>query len=248
MISFDLSSINIIIADNKDINEICRLNQDEYWDNTETVDEETQFRVGKWWIKNSLLRWHMSILKACGGNILVAKIGTEIIGELDYVQSNEYDKGFFSRLHIIWLLVKKEYRTLGIAKKMIEVLKSKFPQSEIWVEPEDDRSLQLYQSIGIRRKSIDTWKLNSKQRFLENFNYDLIEKLRLLDYKQLINLIKENKVSCIIGRYYAPSFDIEQLNQSDEVKRYIWGDTDKPSIIVCRLNNLTLYTVMTQYI
>lgn len=248
LINFDISGINIVIADRGDIERICKLNQNEYWEDIKSVDKETQFRLGKWWIDTELLKWHKDRIEACGGNILIIKRDNEIIAELDFVRSKEYDGNYFSRLHIIWLLVKKEYRRFGIAKRMIQNLKSRFPEYEIWVEPEDHRSLKLYQSIGVQRQSIDTWKLNSRDNFSKNNQYNFVENLKLLDYRQLINMIEENKVSCIMGRYYAPSFDIEQLNNSEDVHQYIWGETAKTSIFVCKSNNLKLYAILTQYL
>ena len=75
-----------------------------------------------------------------------------------------------------------------------------------------------------------------------------INNLKEIDYEQLIFLVKENKITCIIGRYYAPVFDIEQLHNSNEVHQYIWGETTKPSVFVCKVNNLTVYAIMTQYL
>ncbi|MHA2029108.1 MAG: GNAT family N-acetyltransferase [Candidatus Kariarchaeaceae archaeon] len=249
MNSFKLSDIKIAIASSINIHEISRLNQEEYWNDLTDISEEQRFQLGKWWVFPNLLEWHMKIIQKCNGNIVLVTYNNKIIAQLDYIESIDYDNGnYFKRIHIIWLLVHKNYRKLGIAKLLISKLKQKYPNNEIWVEPEDDRSLKLYDSMGKKRKYLDNWKLRKHEfTIISNFQQG-IKELEPINFEKLVELIQEKHARLLIGKYYAPVFDIMQLLHGDAVYGFIWGNTVKPKVHVYKIKELTVYIIPTQYL
>jgi hypothetical protein len=190
----------------------------------------------------------MRIIQNCKGNILLATYNGKIIGQLDYVFSDDHDQSFFTRIQIIWLLIDQNYRNLGIAKYLISSLKERYPDIEIWVEAEDNRSLSLYNSIGLKKKHLDNWVLKRDRFKFDNMSKPGIKEFKSISFKSLLELISDNKIKLLIGKYFAPFFDIQQMLHSDEVHEFLWGNTEKPQIRSYQIHDLQVYIIMTQYL
>ncbi len=248
MTRIDLKAIVIQKAGIQDINELVKINKEEYWEKDDQINLEELFELGKWWVVPGLLKWHKKIINKCRGEILVAKFNNEIIGELDYIISPDHATQKFERIHIVWLIVKRKYRRMGIAKLFLNNLKILFPNFEIWVEAEDERSLGLYTSLGSKRRHISNWTLHIQNfKNKDKFNHE-IKQLNSINYDDLMNFIKNSELYPIIGRYYGPTFDLEQLRSSDEVHQYIWGNTDKAKIRSYQYKSLRIVAIQTQFL
>ena len=60
-------------------------------------------------------------------------------------------------------------------------------------------------------------------------------------------MIQDGEWKLLIGNYYAPEFDINQLINAEEVHEYIWGDLPPADIIEYKLDNIHVIAVLTQY-
>lgn len=246
--SFDIDDVSICLATKSHLHEICKMNRAEYWVSIEGISDDELFRLGKWWVKPDLLEWHYRILQKCGGNIILAIYQDKIIGHLDYAESVDFDTKPSKRVHIIWLLVDQSYRRLGIANLLIQKLKRMYENMEIWVEPEDERSLDLYSKLGIRKKFIDNWRLLEKDFKKKTLAQHDIREIGQISYRQLLEKLENFELKLIIGKYYAPAFDLMQLSEGEPVHRYLWGEMDRARIIGFSYNNLTVYAIETQFL
>ncbi|OLS29165.1 MAG: hypothetical protein HeimC2_01560 [Candidatus Heimdallarchaeota archaeon LC_2] len=248
-----MSRINLkeVIIENakiQDIYELVEINKEEYWENKDQINLEELFKLGKWWVIPDLLKWHRQIIDNCDGKILIAKYNNEIISELDYVISPDFTSRKIKRIHIIWLIVRRDYRNIGIAKLLLENLKTNFPNIEIWVEAEDVRSLALYSSLGEKRRNITNWTLKFENFKMNKIIHKDVKRIEVINYNDLMIDVQNSKLYPVIGRYYAPIFDLEQLRSSDEVNQYIWGNTDKSIIQVYQYKSLKIVVILTQYL
>lgn len=244
----DPKAIIIEKASIQDINELVKINKEEYWNDYDKIKSAELFELGKWWVIPDLLKWHKNIVNKCGGEILVVKYNDEIIAELDYVISPDHTTYKFERIHIVWLIVKRKYRSMGIAKMLINNLKNQFPKFEIWVEAEDERSLGLYSTLGRKRRHINNWTLQLKKYENKDTITHDVNQLNLINYDNLMDSVKGSKLYPVIGRYYAPIFDLEQLRSSDQVHQYIWGSTEKAKIRPYQYKSLRIIAIQTQFL
>jgi GNAT superfamily N-acetyltransferase len=227
---------------------ILELNKKEYWFDIEKWGKEsmiTRWKKGSWWVDPKTIQWHWDVLNQCHGGIIIAIIQGKIIAELDYVLSKDHiGSKLIKRYHIIWLLVDKDHRRMGIAKKLIQKLQELSQNIPIWVEAEDKRSDSLYRSIGKPIQYISNWSTNLvNSELLNNFDGDVTYspdlKLIFERYKQEWRLI--------IGKYYAPSYDIVQISNSDQVDTLIWGNAQPAKIVEYKLNKTKAIGIVTQY-
>lgn len=240
--------MSISLAIVADIPNILRLNIDEYWDNYsdwENTGDQDRYEKAMWWGDERSLSWYHSILERIGGGIFIIRIDGIIVGELDYCITTEVDdKRSFQRVHIIWLLVDKKFRRQGLAEKLIEKLA--YLELPIWVEDEDERSNALYNKLGV------------KVRKIVNYFTDEIIVNSLLDikttalsnkkdvYDDIRRKLYSGELRVLIGNYYAPSFDIAQLQIKDPLNM-IWGGMNSADIVVYRKNSFEIYAILTQY-
>ena len=235
--------MQIHLADLKDMSSIVRFNRKEYWDLElyDLVSEDAKFNLGVWWVEKNWLQWHFDILKKSNGGILLANIENEIVGELDFVISpNFVNNKPIKHVHIIWLLVDKNSRKLGVATQLIEKLRVLYPQYEIWVDPEDSRSESLYRKYS----QPFSYYVNFEYTASNLISQDSINK-RNLSYEYLVQELNSYSLKLQVGKYYAPLFDIMQLYHGEQVKELIWGDFEQPPIVEYSLNDSKLVCILT---
>ncbi|MDH5402370.1 MAG: GNAT family N-acetyltransferase [Candidatus Heimdallarchaeota archaeon] len=242
-----MDPIEIQLATSDDLTAILKLNINEYWQNVNEWDEASQanrIKIGSWWGDDRILGWHWDILLKSDGGIIIAKKDNQVIGELDFVKSIDIiDNQTITRIHVIWLLVDKIHRKEGVAEKLIEYLKSIVNGIPIFVEAEDERTTNLYEKLGRQALNTSNWSLETTSEFInEYFNSEINE-------TELSNNIIFDFIhaECIIGRYHAPSFDLNQLVYSDISTPYIWGDGIEHLFYKYSLNFTQCFAVITQY-
>ncbi len=241
------NNIKYRIATYEDLLNIVDLNREEYGGNVEDwnkIDTKQKWEIGSWWVDLSTLQWHWDILQMCKGCILLAIHDNKIIGELDFVFSHDIAEGQISNhYHIIWLLVDKVYRRKGIARGLIDLLKQK-KSLPVWVEAENYQSDTLYRSVGKIVQHISNWEIN-RIDFVEKIPNKYISRIK--DLKSLYNIV-HNRWQLIIGRYYAPSFDVAQLCWSDPVDMLIWGNSPEVEILEYKFDNTHAIAIITQHL
>lgn len=237
--------LTIRMASSDNLYLVLQLNTKEYTRNTPYWSSLTQFEkfeAAGWWTDHSLLEWYQKILGLCDGGILLLFANNNLVGELDYVVSyDSHGNVTEKRSHIIWLLVDEPYRNKGYAKYLINHLVSILPHP-IWVEAEDSRSNSLYQKIGEQVHSICNWTVDvslsvTSDRFHET----------PISYQELHQKISDGW-SPIIGRYYAPCYDVSYLRESDEVNSFVWGNTPKVDPVNVSVNGTDIIVIITQYL
>ena len=230
---------------------VMHLNIAEYWpDVTKWKNESVESKVDKggWWVDDSLLKWHFDVLKSCRGGMLLMMFGGEIIAELDYVISSDPKIPSNHRIHSIWLLVSKEHRRRGIAKQLIEYLhRINIASYPVWVEAEDDRSRLLYDNLGYEVEIYQNWEIHEHefQQVKIASQIDLPIQVTRVGFDSLANEL--DKFECLLGRYFAPNYDIEQLNRSEIATQFIWGQSTIASLIKFETQSCTYMGVVTQY-
>ncbi len=229
-------------ANISDINAIVKLNVDEYWDSRSKWEKSSKlerWELASWWGDPYLLKWHFTVLESSNGGILIAVENNKIVAELDFVVSPDIVNGNkIKRLHIIWLLVHKNYRHQGIATNLINELRKKF-NLPIWVEAEDERSDNLYKREGFVIRTIHNWELNNA--LIDTFEFNIITR----NFKYIRNKLLNDNWSVIIGNYYAPLFDVNQLIYSKDVNTFIWGNSGVAPVI--EYENSGIIAILTQY-
>jgi len=233
-------------AELTDVDAIVSLNVAEYWEDHSVWQQSSQskrFAKAIWWGDHELYSWYLTNLQRTGGGVLLLVDAGQILATLEYCLSYDYIGDFRgSRAHIIWLLVHPQHRRKGYARQLIHQLRSELTVP-IWVEPEDIRSEQLYESLGSRRYTISNWQLNINQ--ISDFLLDSRLPYTVNPLSQLEHL--SSTYSLIIGRYYAPAYDLEQFLHSTVVEQYMWGNTAIPDVHHYEFGSTNVYAVMTQY-
>ncbi len=257
--------VNIRVATEQDIPQIVSLNLREY--NLAEDEALDYFEQVQWWGTQSLLRWHMGLIKANHGEILVALENGKIVGELDYVISPHQRRG-----HVIWLLVDRDFRKMGIAEALIEAMREQVKKagiSHIWTEAEDERTEQLYEKNGTVADQL--------QNFWLDLNFDIDEPLEQYDFKfeegeiselskrKVLytsiakkihsNLPKEKYIELFsnlkraIGDYLTPRFDMMQLIESIDnlASQFVWGETTPMEVAEYKFDEGTVMALVTQY-
>ncbi|RMG23483.1 MAG: GNAT family N-acetyltransferase [Methanobacteriota archaeon] len=182
---------------------------------------------------------------------------------MDYVKSIQE-----GRYHIIWILVDKEARRKGIAKSLIYELQKRGKREgigKIWTEAEDERTEELYQSLG--------GIVDHLENFWIDLNFDLDEDPNdhelLFEDGELVDVIPR-KISIrgkeirwnnntgevfagykrIIGDYLTPEFDLSQLTTSvgTMAQDFVWGDTTPMEMVEYTLENGKILAILTQYV
>lgn len=243
--------VSIRVANETDLDLIIDLNRSEYRDghsDWKIFGVLANYEIAMWWGDKSLLQWHYSILKQTGGGILLLFVDDVLVGELDYcISSDQFSGKQISRAHIIWLLVDSKWRGMGFAKRLINTLKGKL-EFDIWVEAEDERSIGLYESLGEKITTIVNYNsTNYIKKFLENEDVN-IETITSSEhnYQQIANEFNDGKLRILIGRYYAPHFDILQLTKPDP-HGIILGGMRRPDIISYHKKHFRILALVTQY-
>ncbi|MHA2169778.1 MAG: GNAT family N-acetyltransferase [Candidatus Kariarchaeaceae archaeon] len=244
----DLSDTVIRHATFDDLEKILLLNIHEYWEDIQTwqeLDMIQRWNKGSWWTDKQTLAWHWEILQRCGGGILLVCKDDKVIAHLDFVQSHDYiDDRKILRYHIIWLLVEKKFRRKGIAKSLIRKLAMISKGHEIWVEAEDIRSDALYAKIGTITRFISNWtcsKISSTEIMIPESSV-----IEFTDPELLFSYIAD-RWNIVVGRYYAPSFDLAQIIWSDPVHAMIWGNTEGAYWLEYRLDHTHALALVSQY-
>jgi GNAT superfamily N-acetyltransferase len=242
-------NINVRLAKIDDLPSILLLNVSEYYKELsiwQTHDQRKRWELASWWGDIDLLNWHFQVLKSSNGGILIAYIGEKIIGELDYVISQDFDQGTsIKRYHIIWVLVDNDYRRKGIAQLMINELRLISQGIPIWVEAEDQRTEKLYNTLGQKKLILTNWIVKNKLNYVTNPSIPY--EINSINYVELMNFIQNGEWMVLFGNYYAPEFDINQMIYAEEVHEYIWGDLPPADIIEYKLENIHVIAVITQY-
>lgn len=231
-------------ADRNDYDEIVHMNLEEY-DYVDTeLALETIFHEVQWWGSRELLEWHHKILRETEGDILVVTAADEIVGELDYAIERSGPEPY---IHIIWLLIQKNHRKKGLAHKLLIVLQkiaNELHIAKIQVEPEDERSRQLYAKYGTLDKKYSNWKL-----YFE-LGAENVQSAGVVESFETISINDFAQWQRVVGQYYSPTFDLLQMLQSNgtKVENYIWGDTYPPVVVNYELNGHKYKVIMTQYL
>lgn len=240
--------IEVRLCKMEDLSSILSLNVSEYYRDLNVWQNHTQrerWELTSWWGDIDLLNWHYQVLKSSNGGIIIASLGDKVIGELDYVTSHDFDGDKpFQRYHIIWVIVDKNYRREGIAHTLISYLQNISQGVPIWVEAEDDRTENLYNTVGQKKLLLTNW---TSKNNMNNFQTSIPHKINSMNYENILNLIKNGEWKVLIGNYYAPEFDINQLIRADEVQEYIWGDLPPADIIEYKMESIHVIAVLTQY-
>ncbi len=254
--------MDIINATIEHIPEIVDFNLREY----EVAENKAldHFNELQWWGHNDLLKWHFANLERNGGGILLAVDKNSIIrGQLDYVRSIQEE-----RLHIVWLLVDKGMRRQGIAKSLIAELQRKGKREgigKIWTEAEDERTEELYRSLGRVKDHLENYWIDLNFDFEEDLNRyelvfhegELVETLPRktdLEVREFRGNSKNMKMFAeyerIIGDYLTPEFDLSQLTSSINTLagQFVWGETTPLEIAEYRLSNGKVLAILTQYV
>ncbi len=257
--------MEIQLATENDLPEIVKMNLREYGISEE--EKAYRFEELQWWGDLSLLEWHYSILKESGGGIIVAKVDNEIVGQLDYTVSIEDE-----RLHIVWLLVDKEYRGRGIARKLIAELRKiadKKGMSSIWAEAEDERTEKLYLSEGKITDYLENYwidlnfdldheEMDNNLVFKEGELYEVLPKQPTkLNRTEVIDGTKERKITDlfkgrrrVLGDYLTKEFDLLQMikSKSTVAQPFVWGETPMLQIVKYPLQDGEIVAILTQYV
>lgn len=240
--------IEVRLCKMEDLSSILSLNVSEYYRDLNVWQNHTQrerWELTSWWGDIDLLNWHYQVLKSSNGGIIIASLGDKVIGELDYVTSHDFDGDKpIQRYHIIWVIVDKNYRREGIAHTLISYLQNISQGVPIWVEAEDDRTENLYNTVGQKKLLLTNW---TSKNNMNNFQTSIPHKINSMNYENILNLIKNGEWKVLIGNYYAPEFDINQLIRADEVQEYIWGDLPPADIIEYKMESIHVIAVLTQY-
>lgn len=235
--------MQILLADPSDLSSLVIFNRKEYWDLElyDSVSKDARFNLGVWWVEEDWLKWHFDILKRSNGGILLAKDKNRIVGELDFVISPNFwnNKPIF-HVHIIWLLVDKNSRKLGIATQLIDKLRTLHPNYEIWVDPEDSRSESLYRKYSDPFAFYVNFEYSSSNLISENTNI----RMRTVSYEFLVKELKSHALQLQVGKYYAPLFDIMQLCHGEPVNELIWGDSEQPTVVEYSLDDTKLVCIL----
>ncbi len=241
--------LKVRLGKREDLLSVLSLNVSEYYRDLSDWQDHTQrerWEVASWWGDIDLLNWHYRVLKSSNGGIIVACIGDKIVGELDYIISHDTDEAIpIKRYHIIWVLVNGDYRRKGIAHLMINYLKEISQGLPIWVEAEDERTENLYNAIGNKKLILTNWISKNNFNYVNNLSIHC--RINSIDYVNLLTLIKNGEWRVLIGNYYAPEFDLNQLINAEEVQGYIWGELPPADIIEYKLDNIHVIAVLTQY-
>lgn len=240
--------IEVRLCKMEDLSSILSLNVSEYYRDLNVWQNHTQrerWELTSWWGDIDLLNWHYQVLKSSNGGIIIASLGDKVIGELDYVTSHDFDGDKpIQRYHIIWVIVDKNHRREGIAHTLISYLQNISQGVPIWVEAEDDRTENLYNTVGQKKLLLTNW---TSKNNMNNFQTSIPHKINSMNYENILNLIKNGEWKVLIGNYYAPEFDINQLIRADEVQEYIWGDLPPADIIEYKMESIHVIAVLTQY-
>ncbi len=241
--------MSIRYATKEDIHELFKLNMEEYFPKGfENVNLMDRYEQGMWWADLELFQWHFDILQRADGGILLLIEDNQIIGELDYVLSYDFDAGKpIKRYHIIWLFISYKFRRKGHASRLIKYLTNSV-EHDIWVEDEDKRSRRLYEKLGFEYKKILNYCLLEPNSSAEEnqvwIRREIIVQNKI--YTDLNRMVATGELRTVIGRYYAPSFDIAQLSYPDP-KMMIWGQMEPADVIVYEVDGGMIYALMTQY-
>jgi len=229
------------LANQTDLDQVLRLNVREYWeeiDQWKQDDEVNRWNISSWWGDIKLLRWHYSVLEKCDGGIFIARDKHHVVGELDFVRSYPSSPKESPRVHIIWILSDPDHRRKGIAKNLIRALQTQV-DIPIWVEPEDERTISLYDQTGSVVKYLTNWRIDNI-KYIDNLESHPVS------INQLFNPVrKDNWI--LIGNYYSPCFDFNQLANSEEVYQYIWGNTPSHEYYSYEHDHTSATALLTQY-
>ena len=240
--------INVRLGKMEDLSSILSLNISEYYRDLSIWQEHTQrerWELSSWWGDIDLLNWHFEVLKSSNGGIIVAIHGDKIIGELDYITSHDFDGDApIQRYHIIWIIVDKDYRRKGVAHTLIRYLQNISQGAPIWVEAEDDRTENLYNAMGTKKLHLTNWISKNN---MNNIGTSIPHKINSVNNEYLLDIVKSGEWKVLIGNYYAPEFDINQLIRAEKVQEYIWGELPPADIIEYKLENIHVIAVLTQY-
>lgn len=233
--------IEIRPAGSEDLDQIVRLNVREYWDSQKTWQDEDQYNRWEqagWWGDRQLLEWHFGILSRLNGGIILAIRSGQVVGQLDYIQSVGSSADEPNRLHIIWVLVDRNHRRVHIASRLLKYIQN-FSSRPVWVEPEDERSRNLYQKFGSITKYLTNWILprTGLTPFVKGSDGTL---------DQLFDTVI-NQHWFLIGNYYAPEFDYLQLKYSDPVHQFIWGNSPARLCRRYEIEQCRVIALLTQY-
>ena len=232
-------------ADLNDLPELIRLNQNDFDEikDWSSLSQKEKWSIGLWWVDIELLSWYFHSLIESKGGIIVIEDTDKIIGQLDYSISFDFTNKFEgTRLHIVWLIIDKNYRGKGHAKNLINYLTTTY-DFPIWVEAEDEKSDNLYKKIGKQIEEISNWELS-----IFDYNQINLPKLMKIEHSSLKQISKIfNKYERIIGRYYTPTHDTYQLINGHLVSEFIWGDTEEAKVIKMNYKSIELYAILTQY-
>ena len=241
--------MRVRLGKKEDLSSVLSLNLSEYYNDPNEWLDQTQrerWELASWWGDIDLLNWHYKVLKSCNGGIIVTCVGDKIVGQLDYIKSQDNNGDIpIVRYHIIWVLVDGDYRRKGIAHLMINYLKGISKDIPIWVEAEDKRTDNLYSAIGQKKLVLTNWISKNNLKFVTYLS--LHGKINAIDYEKLLTLVKNGEWKVLIGNYYAPEFDLNQLIYAKEVQEYIWGELPPADIIEYNLNDIHVIAILTQY-
>lgn len=257
--------VHIRIATEEDIPQIINLNLKEY--SLKENEAYDHFELVQWWGTQDLLTWHMKLIKANQGEILVAVENGTVVGELDFVISPHQNRG-----HVIWLLVDRDFRKKGIAEALIEAMRKHVENTgivHIWTEAEDERTEQLYAKNGTIADVLQNYWLDLNvdvEGPLEQYDFKFEDgelsalfkrenpyKVRAkaihsnLPKEKYIEILSELKR--VVGDYLTPEFDLHQLVDSIEnpSSQFIWGETTPMEIAEYEFDEGIVVAIVTQY-
>ncbi len=231
-------------ATSEDLEALLALNRAEYpgvdWD---SLNRFERWEIGMWWVDPELLQWHFDILRRCNGGILVIESNSHITAELDFCESWEELPNYSgNRYHIIWLTTHPLHRRQGLSSQLVSELHRR-TNHPIWVEAEDSRTVGLYGKIGKENHFLSNWRVEIND--ITEYYLDNRLEYTVISYEDLDQ--KKSDYFALIGRYYAPAFDLSQLRYSDPIKELMWADTPSNILHHYRKNETEVIALMTQF-